>query len=223
MAMQNIEFRPTYLYIKQHVVTKKLYFGKTTGSEKYLLEQYNGSGRYWQRHIAKHGKKHIVTLWYKIFTDENELISFAKSFSRAADIVKVKDVNGKKIWANERPENGLDGCPKGIKKGQTGKPAWNRGLPLSEERKAAHSNKMKGKKKPERTKEHCSNISAAKKGRCTGRKDSLATRIKKSLGRTGKIRTEESKLSQSIAMKAKEKINCPHCGSQIGGQANFNR
>jgi len=31
-------FKPTHLYIKQHSVTGMYYFGKTTRSEKFLLE-----------------------------------------------------------------------------------------------------------------------------------------------------------------------------------------
>jgi hypothetical protein len=50
------EITPTYLYIKQHSITGLKYFGKTTKSNPY---KYNGSGKYWIRHINKNGKEHI--------------------------------------------------------------------------------------------------------------------------------------------------------------------
>lgn len=37
-------FEPTYLYIKQHSITGKLYFGKTVKNP----EKYNGSGSPWR-------------------------------------------------------------------------------------------------------------------------------------------------------------------------------
>lgn len=38
-----------------------------------------------------------------------------------------------------------------------------------------------------------------------------------------KIVSDEQKQKQSIAMKAKENISCPHCGKEVSGQANYNR
>ena len=52
-------YTPTYLYIKQHALTGKLYFGKTVQNP----EVYKGSGTHWTNHIKKHGKEHIKTLW----------------------------------------------------------------------------------------------------------------------------------------------------------------
>lgn len=52
-------YTPTYLYIKQHTITGKLYFGKTIKDP----EKYMGSGTHWKRHINKHGKEHVETLW----------------------------------------------------------------------------------------------------------------------------------------------------------------
>ena len=43
---------PTYLYVKQHSITGMKYFGKTTRNPI----KYIGSGKYWKRHISKHGK-----------------------------------------------------------------------------------------------------------------------------------------------------------------------
>ena len=92
-------FKPKYLYIKQHSVTGLMYFGTTHRNPiKYL-----GSGKYWLRHINKHGKEHVVTLWHELFTNKDELVQFATQFSKDLNIVKSKS------WANLKDENGLDG------------------------------------------------------------------------------------------------------------------
>lgn len=94
----------TYLYIKQHTITNKLYFGKTTKNP----ENYLGSGKHWQRHIKKHGKEYVVNLWYQAFEDQNECTNFALEFSDAMNIVESDQ------WLNLIPENGLDGMPIGF-------------------------------------------------------------------------------------------------------------
>ena len=125
--------------VKEHNSTGLRYFCKTTkiGSAK---EKYLGSGIRWKRHLHKYGNN-ISTLWEKTFNDTNELIEFATAFSEIFDIVNSPG------WANSIIENGLDGCPAGIKKpGKGGRPkgyimpaaekakhkgqaAWNKGLP----------------------------------------------------------------------------------------------
>lgn len=96
----------TYLYIKQHAVTNKLYFGKTNRNP----EKYLGSGLHWMRHLEKHGKENVVTLWYHLFEDQNECTEFALSFSKQMGIVESNQ------WLNMKPENGLDGgSVKGIR------------------------------------------------------------------------------------------------------------
>jgi len=90
--------KPTYLYIKQHKDTGLKYFGKTTKDPF----SYSGSGKHWRRHIKVHGEN-IETLWYQLFTDENELVNYALKFSKENNIVESKE------WANLKNENGLDG------------------------------------------------------------------------------------------------------------------
>jgi hypothetical protein len=97
-------FQPTYLYIKQHAITKMLYFGKTTSHDPL---KYNGSGAYWLPHLAKHGIEHVETLWFCLFTEEDEFIKFALACSKQWDIVKSEN------WANLIEENGTDGKPVG--------------------------------------------------------------------------------------------------------------
>lgn len=104
MIIYTETFTPTYLYIKQHSVTGLLYFGKTT---KINPNKYAGSGKHWLRHIKKHGRKYIETLWYCLFIDQIELIKFATNFSIQENIVESE------LWANIINENGLDGAPVG--------------------------------------------------------------------------------------------------------------
>lgn len=100
--------KTTRLYVKQHSVTGLLYFGKTTRDPL----KYNGSGRYWSRHLRVHGKD-IKTLWVSnTFHSESDIEEFALLFSELHDIVKSSK------WANEKPENGLDG---GREKGFAGR------------------------------------------------------------------------------------------------------
>lgn len=98
------DFQPTYLYIKQHSVTGKLYFGKTSKSHDEMLK-YLGSGKRWQWHIKKHGIEHVETLWYCLFYDQEDCTNFALIFSSQENIVESTD------WLNLKPENGLDGNP----------------------------------------------------------------------------------------------------------------
>lgn len=91
--------KPTYLYIKRHKVTGLRYFGKTVQDPL----NYRGSGKYWTRHIEKHGQEHVETLWYQLFTDRDTLIETALRMSEELDVVHSD------AWANMIIENGLDG------------------------------------------------------------------------------------------------------------------
>lgn len=90
----------TRLYIKQHEITGLKYFGKTT-RDPY---EYLGSGTIWTKHIKKHGKQYVKTLWVsEPFDDDVLLEEFATFMSEELDIVNSKQ------WANLVPENGISG------------------------------------------------------------------------------------------------------------------
>lgn len=95
-------FSPTYLYIKQHAITSKLYFGKSTKDENEMLK-YKGSGKHWKRHIKKYGRNHVITLWYELYDNVFDLVADALSMSKAFDIVNNES------WMNLIIENGRDG------------------------------------------------------------------------------------------------------------------
>jgi len=67
----------TYLYVKQHNITKLKYFGKTV-NEPY---KYSGSGSYWLNHLKKHGKD-ISTIEVWKFDDIDECKKFAMEYSK---------------------------------------------------------------------------------------------------------------------------------------------
>lgn len=93
-----------YLYVKQHSKTGMKYFGKTTSQDPY---SYTGSGKVWLRHIKKHGKEHIKTLYVWSFDNIQECSDFALRYSTNNNIVESSE------WANLIVENGLDGAPAG--------------------------------------------------------------------------------------------------------------
>lgn len=127
-------FKPTFLYIKQHSITKKLYFGKTIKNP----EKYYGSGKHWIPHIKKHGKEYVETIWYCLYLTPESIKEAALSFSKLWDIVKSDD------WLNLIEEDGLGNVlPIGHKKtkehiekishSNKGKIPWSKGLKLPKE------------------------------------------------------------------------------------------
>lgn len=97
-------FKPTFLYLKRHTKTGKLYFGKTT---KQNVEKYNGSGKHWGNHITYYGRQNVETLWYCLYTVEAELLRQAILLSKIMNIVESED------FLNLQDENGIDGAPAG--------------------------------------------------------------------------------------------------------------
>ena len=95
----SIYFKPTWLYIKQHNITGLKYFGKTVTKDPI---KYKGSGKFWLRHIKKHGNN-VTTIWTQLFTNKEQLKEFALKFSSDNKIVESAE------WANLKPEDGLWG------------------------------------------------------------------------------------------------------------------
>jgi len=190
-------FKPTWLYIKQHSVTRKLYFGKTACSYDEMLA-YRGSGTYWLRHIKKHGKEYVETLWFCLFYDKDECVDFALRFSKNNNIVESKD------WANQMDENGLWGAPKGRKAtaGMTGQ---------------THSESTLEKMRGPFTEEHKKNISLAKKGVPN------LWAVGKPGNRVGLKNSVAHNIAIGLANAGPQKIvECPHCG-KLGGQSLMTR
>jgi len=198
-------YKPTYLYIKEHSVTKLKYFGKTTKDP----EIYLGSGKYWKRHIKKYGKEHVVNIWYCLFFDKQEIIHFANTFSILNNITESDQ------WANLCDENGTDG--------------GDHFSSLSDEQKKeilikisrrssqqVHSLERR-RKSSERMKGNAFRFKMGNPSR-TGQKQSPEERKKKSdalLGEKnhnyGKSLPEWQRQAISLARRNHPKLICPHC------------
>jgi len=220
-----MDFRPTWLYVKRHIVTGMLYFGKTVRDPA----TYHGSGIHWKRHRSKHGWDEVETLWTRLFTDETKLVRYALRFSTRNDIVASSR------WANAVPENGLGGSMPGSGKGRkmsvessAKKSLALKGVPKTLEHNEKNRQAQLGKKVSRKTRaklrEAASNISdetrakmsAAKKGRAphnkgkAGPSPSNATRRKISdalRGRPGSFmghtHSAESRAKTSQALKGR--------------------
>jgi len=153
------------LYIGTHNTTGLKYFGKSAVNFNIQdLLKYGGSGKYWRNHLKKHGKDISMEI-YGIF-HKDEVKEIALKFSKDNNIVKALNENGKKIWANLEPENGLNG---GSIKGKLN-PLYGRRWNMTEEQKESlrkpkseegRKNIAKACRKPERI----AKISKANRGR----------------------------------------------------------
>lgn len=145
--------KPVFLYIKQHVDTGLLYFGKTTRRD---IHSYMGSGTRWKHHIKKHGKGGVKTVWVsEEFTDESLLMEFAQLFSEHFDIVNNNQ------WANLVVENGVSGG------------AVRTGAVLSERTKEKLRSKALGRMASDETKRK---MSESRRGRPQSEKQKQAMR-----------------------------------------------
>lgn len=190
----------TYLYIKKHNQTGLLYFGKTVRNPV----KYKGSGTYWSSHRKIYGND-ISTIWYEFFEDQDLLVEFATFFSETFDIVNAKH-DGKKIWANVVPEDGLTGGQnKGLPSKLRGK-KLSKPSPLRGRKRPEHSLILKGRKF---SKEHADNISKSLKKYI--RTDEHSKNISK------------SKLGKKLLIpRICNTYTCPHC-AKVGKGPNMKR
>ena len=92
------------LYLKEHTVTGLKYLGYTKND----ITQYNGSGKYWLRHLKMHGSEHTTEILLQT-PNKEEIKIMGRYYSNLWDIVNAKDAMGNKIWANLRIEEGDGG------------------------------------------------------------------------------------------------------------------
>lgn len=230
------EFKPTWLYVKQHNKTGLKYFGKTVQEPV----KYKGSGLHWTRHLNKHGND-VSTVWCELFTDKESLIEFALFFSNEFNITQSSN------WANLKSENGIDGNPVGviITDETKGKMSLNASRPKTTNWKKSASNNRKGRiawnKGVPHTEETKKKISELNPRAMLGKKHSDSAKRKMSDARKGKLpsnkgiaRSEEQKLAQSLKMKGRIALNkgvpaklatCEFCGktSTVGAIGRYHK
>lgn len=228
---QEKPFKPTYLYIKQHTVTGKLYFGKTIKNP----EKYQGSGLHWKNHIKKHGKEYIVTLWFGLFVDIKEIQKFALDFSHEMNIVESNQ------WLNMIPEDGIGGGSlRGMDNPNYGKRGRKHSLEtrnkISEVNRGerngnygssgtflgkTHSedslNKMRGQT---RTPEYRENLSKALLGKI--RSEESSRKQSESTKGVPKSDAMRQNLSRALTGKKHEIVKCPWC-DKCGGLSSMKR
>ena len=91
-----------YLYIKTHNKTGLKYIGKTSNNPY----TYKGSGKYWLRHLKKHGND-VTTEILGVYYNIEDLRKDGLRFSKDNNIVESN------LWANLQPESG-DGIAPGM-------------------------------------------------------------------------------------------------------------
>jgi hypothetical protein len=131
-------WKPTALLVMTHKKTGMQYFCKTT-----LLNGmgwYKGSGKYWLRHLKKHGADVDVGV-LGVYFDRDRCLAAADSFSKSNNVGKSNK------WANLINENGLDGAPPGKNHPMYGKTHPKKGVPRPEirDRYIGERNPMWGK------------------------------------------------------------------------------
>lgn len=90
------------LYVKTHSITGLKYLGQTSNTNPHT---YTGSGKYWLRHLRKHGKQ-----WSTEILAESENKQYIDNLGTYySDLWNVVESND---WANLKPESG-DGAASG--------------------------------------------------------------------------------------------------------------
>ena len=87
-----------YLYVKTHQITKLKYLGKTINDPF----KYKGSGKYWLRHIKKHGYFVDTEILYQS-EDPKKISEMGLYYSNLWNIMESEE------WANLIPESGHGG------------------------------------------------------------------------------------------------------------------
>lgn len=207
----------TYLYEKQHSITKLKYFGKCTTRDPL---KYIGSGKYWLRHIKKYGIEFVVTLNVWQFEDIQEATEFALRFCKENNIVESNE------WANLIEENALDGGPTGRKLSEeTRKKITIALLNRSPEIKERIRLSNIGKTHTEETKKLLS-IAATGRLHTQEAKDKMSMKMKESWDKNPRCVSDEQKLKISIAgtgrlhtQEAKDRIGNAHRNKIVSEEA----
>lgn len=128
------------LYVKIHTKTRLRYLGQTSKDPI----TYLGSGIDWRHHLSKHGNN-IETIIIAQSPNKQIINDLGRHYSLVWNVTNGMDDFGYKIWANRIPETGGGSCN------------------LDAAKKI--SEKLKGRKKPPRNKDHTEKIASALRGK----------------------------------------------------------
>ena len=195
-----------------HIVTGMKYFGKTTKfhTVQDLQNNYHGSGKYWKRHLDKHGDTVTMQIFYQ--SNNTEIVSkVAKCYSTFWDIVKSPS------YANLIYETGFDGG------------AVRDGMSNSKEHNVKISSAHYGKKLTAEHKEKL-RISHLNPNEEVRSKMSVSQKIRMLdpkqrkiisealIGHTNNTQEVRDKISLALKGIMQAKLTCPYCG-KVGGNA----
>lgn len=90
-----------YLYLKEHKITGMKYLGMTSAADPY---KYQGSGKYWRNHLAKHGTLIETIILFKS-EDKTKIKEKGKFYSELYNVVESKEFANLKI---EEGDGGWD-------------------------------------------------------------------------------------------------------------------
>ena len=149
-----------YLMVKTHNTTGLKYLCKTKQKDPH---KYKGSGDYWIPHIKKHGYD-VTTEILKECSSNEEIKQWGLHYSELWNVVNARDDNGRKLWANLKPESGdggfsLFGDSHPMRRAEVATKVGNalRGKKHSPERCAANAAGQRGKRYSEEDKKKRSN------------------------------------------------------------------
>jgi len=157
-----------YLYVKTHNKTGLKYLGQTSKQNPY---DYHGSGKDWKIHLREHGVD-ISTVILQECKTKQELNEAGRYYSNLWNVANSPE------WANRIPETGGGSCTTATA--------------------AKISKKLKGVKKPPRTKQHCDNLSSSAKGIAKPRSSEHQMALNESLIRNWKTNDARRKKTAKV-------------------------
>jgi hypothetical protein len=189
-----------YLYKKTHRITGLMYLGKTTSKDPY---SYSGSGKYWKRHLSKHGFDYDTEILKECETAD-EIKYWGEYYSGLWNVVESEN------WANLKPESGDggDAGPEGRRKISEA----HTGRKHSPEENQHKSSRQTGiKRSPEYL---------AKKIGLKYKKPRPRTQPNRNKGKPGSPALRESAIANGLARVGIKQTfsTCPHCGKTGGSQ-----
>lgn len=203
-----------YLYVKTHNKTGLKYLGKT----KKNPYEYKGSGKYWLRHIKKHG--YDVKTEILLMTDSKEEIKeTGLFFSNLWNIVENKE------WANLMNETGSGGdnshnidYEKLNETKRKNAKTWVQSEESNKKRSIAHTGKKKSADSVRKT------IEGKRRNGTLKQTEESKKKISKALkGVPNQFSKEHlTNVRKRLEVHNKRKLVCPHCNKE-GQYTNMKR